>query len=189
LAPCASGSLRRDLRPGDVVVCDQLVDRTSGRAATFFDGPIVNHVSLAEPYCPEMRRTVIGCASADGLPLHGTGTVVVVEGPRFSTRAESRWFRSAGWDLVNMTQYPEAALARELGICYCAVAIVTDYDSGLDELPDHGPVQQDEVFARFEAALPALRELLVAAIREIPAARSCECASTRALLPPEHADR
>jgi 5'-methylthioadenosine phosphorylase len=175
LAPCASGSLRLEVRPGDLVVCDQLVDRTSGRAATFFDGPLVTHVSFADPYCDELRHTVIACGRELRMRLHEEGTVVVIEGPRFSTRAESRWFRSAGWDVVNMTQHPEAVLARELGICYSAVAVVTDYDSGLDDLPDVRPVRQDEVFALFEANLPALRRLLEAAIRAIPRERACAC--------------
>src|SRR5207253_3210377 len=125
LGPCASGSLRADIGPGDLVVCDQLIDHTSARAATFFDGPEVNHVSFAEPYCDQLRSALCEAGRAEGAPVRDGGTVVVIEGPRFSTRAESRWFRSAGGDIVNMTQHPEAVLARELGICYAALAIVT----------------------------------------------------------------
>jgi 5'-methylthioadenosine phosphorylase len=177
LAPCASGSLRADIAPGHLVVCDQLIDRTSGRAGTFFDGPVVNHVSFADPYCEELRAALVAAAHSTNAPVHDRGTVVVVEGPRFSTRAESRWFRAAGGDIVNMTQHPEAALARELGICYAAIAIVTDYDAGLDDLPDAGPVRQDEVFARFEANLPLLRQVLDAAVAVTPVDRSCACES------------
>jgi 5'-methylthioadenosine phosphorylase len=187
LAPCASGSLRVEIAPGDVVVCDQLVDRTSGRASTFFDGPLVQHVSFADPYCDELRHTVADRGRNLGMPLHEHGTVVVIEGPRFSTRAESRWFRSAGWDVVNMTQYPEAVLARELGLCYCAVAVVTDYDSGLDDLPGVEPVRQEEVFARFEANLPALRRLLEATILAVPSERACACGDASAAPEPQHA--
>ncbi len=116
LAPCASGSLQPEIEPGDFVVCDQLVDRTSGRSQTYFDGPGANHVSFADPYCPELRAVAVDAGRAEGITVHETGTVVVIEGPRFSTRAESNWYRSAGWQVINMTQYPEAYLARELGI-------------------------------------------------------------------------
>ena len=184
IAPCASGSLQPHVRPGDLVLCDQLVDRTSARRATFFDGPVTNHVSLADPYCDELRETIAGCARPGPLVTHDRGTVVVIEGPRFSTRAESRWFRSAGWDVVNMTQYPEVALARELGICYAAIAIVTDYDSGVDDLPDVRPVQQDQVFATFAENLPVVRRLLEATIAALPQRRSCNCAdATNGLTP------
>lgn len=184
IAPCASGSLQPHVRPGELVLCDQLVDRTSARRATFFDGPVTNHVSLADPYCEELRETLAGCARRGPLRTHDRGTVVVIEGPRFSTRAESRWFRNAGWDVVNMTQYPEVALARELGICYAAIAIVTDYDSGVDDLPDVRPVQQEEVFATFAANLPVVRELLEATITALPERLSCHCAdATNGLTP------
>lgn len=127
LAPCAVGSLRADWVPGTVAVPDQLVDRTSGRPQTFFDAGGV-HVSFADPYCDELRTAAIGAAT-DALPMRDSGTMVVVQGPRFSTRAESRWFAAQGWELVNMTGHPEAVLARELEMCYAAVALVTDLDS------------------------------------------------------------
>ena len=184
IAPCASGSLQPQVRPGDFVLCDQLVDRTSARRATFFDGPVTNHVSLADPYCEELRETIADSARGGPVTTHERGTVVVIEGPRFSTRAESRWFRSAGWDVVNMTQYPEVALARELGICYAAIAIVTDYDSGVDDLPDVRPVQQDEVFATFAENLPVVRQLLEVTIAALPEHPSCHCAdATNGLTP------
>ncbi len=114
IAPSAAGSLQPHVKPGDFVACDQFVDRTSGRAQTFYDGPHVVHVSAAEPYCPELRAQVIEVGQELGIPTHERGTVVVVQGPRFSTRAESRWFSSQGWEVINMTQFPEVVLAREL---------------------------------------------------------------------------
>ncbi|MBW3602756.1 MAG: MTAP family purine nucleoside phosphorylase, partial [Actinobacteria bacterium] len=114
ILPCAAGSLQRDVEPGQFVFCDQIVDRTSGRRDTFYDGPVTTHVSFAEPYDDEMRRVAINSARGLGIDLHERGTVVVVQGPRFSTKAESRWFASMGWEVINMTQYPESVLAREL---------------------------------------------------------------------------
>jgi 5'-methylthioadenosine phosphorylase len=129
-APCAVGSLRADWGPGTVAVPDQLVDRTSGRPQTYFDTGGI-HVSFADPYCDDLRAAVIRSA-VEELPLKPAGTMVVVQGPRFSTRAESRWFAAQGWELVNMTGYPEAVLARELEMCYAAIALVTDLDAGLE---------------------------------------------------------
>ena len=123
-APCAAGSLSADLGPGAVVVPDQLVDRTTGRVQTYFvEGAV--HVPFADPYCPELRRSAIVGGAVDG------GTMVVIEGPRFSTRAESMWHAAQGWSLVNMTGQPEAALARELELCFATVALVTDLDAGV----------------------------------------------------------
>ncbi len=165
VAPFAAGSLRPDLKPGDLVVVDQLVDRTHGRTDTFYerfdDGPA--HVSLADPYDPALRDVLLAAARAEGATVHDGGTVVVINGPRFSTRAESRWFSRMGWDLVNMTQYPEAVLAREAGIPYAGLALVTDYDSGLDDDPGVEPVTQEQVFAMFAANLDRLRAVLVRA--------------------------
>jgi 5'-methylthioadenosine phosphorylase len=165
-APFAAGSLQPGLRPGDFVVVDQLVDRTQGRTDTFHDhfadGPC--HVSLADPYDAELREVVLAAARAEGAPAHDGGTVVVINGPRFSTRAESRWYSRMGWDLVNMTQYPEAALAREAGIPYAGLALVTDYDAGLEHDPGVEPVSQERVFEMFEANLERLRSVLTRSI-------------------------
>jgi 5'-methylthioadenosine phosphorylase len=174
LAPFAAGSLHRDLPPGDLVVVDQLVDRTSGRAETFHDrfdaGPC--HVSMADPYDHDPRAALLAAAARIDTTVHDGGTVVVVNGPRFSTRAESSWFRAMGADLVNMTQHPEAALAREAGIPYAGLALVTDYDAGVAEDPSVEPVAQDEVFACFERNLARVRELLFATITALaPVAR------------------
>jgi 5'-methylthioadenosine phosphorylase len=176
-APCASGSLRPEVRPGDFVVCDQLVDRTWGRPDTYYDGPAANHIAFADPYCPALRRAAVAAARAEGVTVHDGGTVVVIQGPRFATRAESRWYRSAGWDVINMTQYPEAALARELGICYAAIALVTDYDTGAEDDPGVEPVTQAEVFATFEANLDRVRAVLRRALTEVPTDQAgCTCA-------------
>jgi 5'-methylthioadenosine phosphorylase len=161
VGPCASGALRADLALGEFVVCDQFVDRTWGRPDTFYDGPETTHVSAADPYCPDLRRVLVETAGALGIPVRDGGTVVVVQGPRFSTRAESRWFAQAGWDVINMTAYPEGHLARELGLCYANVSMVTDHDVGVD---GREPVSADEVVRVFAENNERLRELLLAAI-------------------------
>jgi 5'-methylthioadenosine phosphorylase len=169
LAPCAVGGLRPELGPGTFVVPDQLVDRTSGRTQTYYDTGAV-HVSFADPYCPTGRATVLNSAAqvnaVDG------GTMVVVEGPRFSTRAESRWFTAIGGTIVNMTGHPEAVLARELALCYTAIALVTDLDAGVEG--DHG-VTQEEVFKVFAENTTRLRDVLLQAVTELPAERTCPC--------------
>lgn len=147
LGPCSVGSLRPDIHPGDFVLCDQLVDRTKGRDETFFDGPVLNCTAFADPYCPDMAPVLVQAAEELGITVHQGGTVVVIQGPRFSTRAESRWFSTMGWDVVNMTQYPEAVLARELGLCYAGIALVTDYDVGLEGAEGIEAVTMDRVLA------------------------------------------
>ena len=172
LAPCAVGSLRPDLPPGSMVVCDQLVDRTSGREQTFYDrGPV--HVPFADPYCPRGRQVVVELARAAGWSVRERGTMVVVDGPRFSTRAESQWFAAAGWSVVNMTGHPEAVLARELALCFTTIALVTDLDAGVE---GGGSVTQAEVFSVFRDSTERLRALLLAAVRELPEQRECPCA-------------
>src|SRR5690606_13796574 len=125
LAPCAVGSLRSELGPGTFVLPDQLVDRTSGRVQTYYDTGAV-HVSFADPYCPTGRATVRAVAERTSVPLVDRGTMVVIQGPRFSTRAESKWYADLGGTVINMTGHPEAVLARELAICYTTIALVTD---------------------------------------------------------------
>jgi 5'-methylthioadenosine phosphorylase len=169
VAPCAVGGLRPELGPGTFVVPDQLIDRTSGRAQTFYDSGAV-HVGFADPYCPDGRAAVLRAAGRVGA-VDG-GTMVVVEGPRFSTRAESRWFSAIGGSIVNMTGHPEAVLARELALCYTAIALVTDLDAGVEG--DHG-VTQEEVFAVFADNTAKLREVLLDAVAALPAERSCPC--------------
>lgn len=173
--PCASGSLVPQIHPGEFLVCDQLVDRTSGRIDTYFDGPEPVHVSYAEPYCPELRAILIDAVKAARARVHEQGTVVVIQGPRFSTRAESSWYRSAGWQAINMTQYPEAYLARELQICYANISLITDYDAGLQgEVP---AVTARQVFDTFRSGNDSLREILIRALDAVPARRGCSCGS------------
>jgi 5'-methylthioadenosine phosphorylase len=174
IGPCAAGSLRKDVKPGDFVVCDQLVDRTAGRKDTFYDGPVTTHVAFADPYCPELRELVISSAKEQGISVHERGTVVTIQGPRFSTRAESKWFQDAGWEVINMTQYPEAYLARELEMCYVNVSLITDYDVGIEGIP---AVSHSEVVRVFQENIDKLRGLLFALVPRIPSERSCPCAT------------
>lgn len=167
-APSACGALQPDLHPGDFVICDQFIDRTSGRKDTFYDGPIVTHVSSAEPYCPLLRAHAIAVCQARGVRVHERGTTVVIQGPRFSSKAESRWFTQMGWDVVNMTQYPEAILARELEIPYVNISVVTDYDAGLVADGAVEPVTAEAAFATFGKSLETLRGVLFQMIETLP---------------------
>jgi 5'-methylthioadenosine phosphorylase len=173
LAPCAVGGLRPELGPGTFVVPDQLIDRTSGRTQTYYDRGAV-HVSFADPYCPAGRRTLLDAAAGRGVSAVDGGTVVVVEGPRFSTRAESRWFTAIGGSVVNMTGHPEAVLARELALCYTSIALVTDLDAGVEG--GHA-VTHEEVFRVFGENTDRLREILLDAVAALPAERACTCAA------------
>ncbi|MGE5583497.1 MAG: S-methyl-5'-thioadenosine phosphorylase [Bacillota bacterium] len=175
IGPCAAGSLQPHIKPGDFVVVDQFVHRTWGRKDTFFDGPITVHPSAADPYCERLRKCAIGNAKKLGITTHERGTVVVIQGPRFSTRAESKEFSKNGWEVINMTQYPEGWLARELGICYVNVALITDYDVGLEGSPEIKPVTHEEVLKVFNHNLEKLRNLLLAMIEELPASPECPC--------------
>jgi 5'-methylthioadenosine phosphorylase len=171
LAPCAVGGLRPELGPGTFVLPDQMVDRTSGRIQTFYDNGAV-HVGFADPYCPTGRTTVREVAGRTGLDLVPTGTMVVIEGPRFSTRAESRWYTGLGGTVVNMTGHPEAVLARELALCYTTLALVTDLDAGVEG--DHG-VTQEEVFRVFGENTERLRKLLLDVAVALPVDADCPC--------------
>ena len=181
LGPNACGSLQAHIAPGHVVVPDQLVDRTWGRPDTCFDGPDVVHVSFADPYCPELRAVAIEASRADGADVHDGGTVVVVQGPRFSTRSESAWYSGQGWQLVNMTQHPEAYLARELGLCYAAISLVTDYDAGIEGV---APVSYEAVMQVLGANVDRLRRILLTALPAIPTGRSCSCSGATGGLSP-----
>jgi 5'-methylthioadenosine phosphorylase len=177
IGPCAAGSLSPDVHPGDFVVLDQLVDRTSGRPDTYYDAGDAHHVSFADPYCAVIAQHAVAAGERVGVRMHAGGTVVVIQGPRFATRAESRWYREQGWDVINMTQYPEAYLARELGMHYAGIALVTDYDTGVADDPSVEPVTQQEVFAFFEANVDRVRTLLVELIPNLPAPpKDCTCA-------------
>lgn len=167
ISPCAAGSLREGVRPGDFAVCDQFVDRTSGRAQTFFDGPIVTHVSSAETYDPILRQVAIDVIREHGIPLHERGTIVVIEGPRFSTRSESRWFSQAGFDVISMTQYPEAYLCRELGMAVVNIALVTDYDAGV--IAGTEAVDAKSVLEVFQTNAARIQKVVLDMIARFPA--------------------
>ena len=180
LGPCAVGSLQREIGPGAVVIPDQLVDRTSGRATTFYDEGAV-HVAFADPYCPNGRATALKVAAEQGLnPVDG-GTMVVISGPRFSTRAESRWYSSNGWSIIGMTGHPEALLARELELCYTSIALVTDHDAGVET--GEG-VTHAEVLEVFAENIEKLRRLLFALIPALPAEQDPLCSTALAGLEP-----
>ncbi|HOP73501.1 MAG TPA: S-methyl-5'-thioadenosine phosphorylase [Bacillota bacterium] len=175
IGPCAAGSLQPHIKPGDFVVVDQFVNKTYGRKDTFYDGPIVRHVSAADPYCERMRQAAINAAKKLGITVHPRGTVVVIQGPRFSTRAESQEFSKNGWEVINMTQYPEGWLARELGLCYINIALITDYDAGLEGNPEIQPVTHEEVLKVFERNNDKLRGLLMEIIASVPTEFECSC--------------
>jgi 5'-methylthioadenosine phosphorylase len=174
VGPAACGSLKAELTPGTFVICDQFVDRTQARESTFYDGPQTTHVSAADPYCADLSETLAASAEALEIPVARGGTVVVIQGPRFSTRAESRWYASSGFDVVNMTQYPEAWLARELELCYANVSLVTDYDVGLEGM---APVSTNSALKVFEQELDRLRALLFHAIPRIGPQPQDACAT------------
>ena len=178
IGPCAAGSLSPDVHPGDFVVLDQLVDRTWGRADTYYDAGDAHHVTFADPYCEVVAREAVAAGERVGVRMHARGTVVVIQGPRFSTRAESRGYREQGFDVINMTQYPEAYLARELGMHYAGIALVTDYDNGVEDEPAVKPVTQAQVFEFFENNVHRVRTLLTELVPALPAEpRGCACAN------------
>ena len=177
VAPCAAGSLRAKIKPGDFVICDQFIDRTKRREDTFFNGPKVAHISTAQPYCPELRKLAIRSSQKLKIPFHKKGTVIVIEGPRFSTKAESNFFSKIG-EVINMTQYPEVVLARELEMCYLNISLITDYDVGLKERKDIKPVTTQEVLRIFKENNKKVKNLILEIIKGIPKTRVCSCKNT-----------
>ena len=168
----ACGSLKEELRPRDMVFPDQVFDRTKGRASTFFEKGIVAHVGVANPYCPELSQRLYDTASSLGFRTHKGGTYVCIEGPQFSTKAESNVYRSLGFSVIGMTNVPECKLAREAEICYASVALVTDYDVWHDE-----PVTIDMVIGNLNANTSNVKQLLKAVVLKVARERRCECAS------------
>jgi len=167
IAPTASGSLKAEIKPGDFVVCDDFVDRTWGRDDTYYHGPETKHISGAEPYDPKLRALAIEACEEMGIRVHKKGTVVVIQGPRFSTKAESRWFSKMGWDVINMTQYPECILAKELGIPYVNIALITDYDAGLEGNDEIKPVTEEEVLRVFAENNEKVKKLIFRIIEKL----------------------
>ena len=175
IAPCAAGSLQPQVKPGDFVILDQFVDRTRGRDDTFFNGSKVAHIGGADPYCPNLaKQAIIACQNLK-INVHDKGIVVVVNGPRFSTRAESRWFSAQGWQVINMTQYPEVILAREKEICYCGIALITDFDTGLEGMQDIFPVSIEEVIKVFNQNNAKVKKVIFEIIKNLPVKAACQC--------------
>jgi len=183
ISPAAVGSLNPLIKPGDFVICDQFVNWNCQRDDTFYHGELVDnvkksdhvaHFSSANPYCDELRKNIVKYCQKLNINFHQTGTVVVIQGPRFSTKAESRFFTNQGWDIINMTAYPEVVLARELGICYSNIGLVTDYDAGLigDKVK---PVNIKEVIKVFNENNKKVKELIFEVIKSIPKQRKCKC--------------
>ncbi|WP_308290356.1 MULTISPECIES: S-methyl-5'-thioadenosine phosphorylase [unclassified Mumia] len=170
LAPCAVGGLQPELGPGTLVVPDQLVDRTTNRNQTFYHSGAV-HIGFADPYCPRLRTALVD--GAPGGAVDG-GALVVIEGPRFSTRAESQWYSREGWSIIGMTGHPEAVLARELALCYATVALVTDLDAGVEAAE---AVSHQEVLRVFGEHLDTLRDALRGVVGAVGSDRTCDCAS------------
>lgn len=170
ISPSAVGSLRDDYKPAEFVIVDQFIDRTKSREDTFYEGGQVCHISSADPFCPELRDIFIKSAKDMKLPCHEKGTYVCIQGPRFSTRAESRLFRSWGADVIGMTLYPECILARETEMCYVSVAMITDYDVWAEK-----PVSVEEIIQTMTRNVENFKKLVVKTIPKIPKQRSCPC--------------
>ena len=178
IATNAVGSLKPDYKPGEVAFFDQFVNLTYGRNDTFFDEDEVVHVSSAEPYCPQMRAVAYKCANEAGIPAHESGTVVVINGPRFSSKAESRTFSSQGHHMINMTQYPEIMLAHERQMCYLGIALITDYDAGLEGRSDIKPVTNAEVIRIFSENVGKAKRIITDVVKSLPNERACKCANS-----------
>ena len=180
ISPCAAGSLQKEVEPGNFVLCDQFVDWTEGRKNTFFEsasvfeGTAVQHPSPAETYCPQLRQLAARAARELNLPFQPTGTVVVINGPRFSTKAESAFFTRQGWQVIGMTAFPETYLVKELNMCPLNISLITDYDAGL--VGDVPPVSHEEVLKVFDENMEKMKSLLFKLIEQIPAQRTCGCA-------------
>ena len=170
IASSTVGSLREEYKPGDIVFVDQFIDRTTKREQSFYTKDKVCHISVADPMCPEMRRTLIAVAKKNRISHHETGTYVCIEGPRFSTKAESRMYRSWGADVVGMTLVPECVLAREAEICYASIAMVTDYDVWKDH-----PVCVDDIVKTMRANIKSVRRIISETVVQPCKERSCDC--------------
>ncbi len=170
IAAAAVGSLREGIKPGDFVIPDQFIDRTNDRDSTFFDNGKVAHISVAEPFCPELSKILSDAGNDLGHSTHKKGTVVVIQGPRFSTKAESNFYRSINADIINMTIVPECVLAREAEICYACVATVTDYDTFSEK-----PVNVEDVIKILHENSKKTKDLVREVLARIPEKRGCAC--------------
>lgn len=185
LAPCAVGSLTSQIPPGSFAIPDQIVDHTRRRVSSFVDSGMC-HVSFADPYCPDLRSALANAVAKHDRLVTSDVAMVVIEGPRFSTRAESEANSRNGWSLVNMTGMPEAVLARELAMCYATLALVTDYDAGVSV---HTAVRQPDAVAVFRRNVDVQRQILQEAITTMPRHRACGCGDALNGLPTDHVPR
>ena len=174
LAPSAVGSLRREISPGTLVVCDSYIDRTRNREDTFFHGPEVRHMTSIDPYCQCLRKEILSACNRAGVPVKDGGTMVVINGPRFSTIPESKWFSTFA-DVIGMTGYPEVVLANELGICYANVALVTDYDAGLHNEAGLAASSAQEILATFKKNLGNIHKVVLDVIKNMPMGDCARC--------------
>lgn len=166
----AVGSMREQIAPGELVIIDQFIDRTHGRAGSFFGEGVVGHVQFADPICGELASVLAAAAEQSGAGVHRGGTYLCIEGPQFSTRAESRLYRQWGVDVIGMTNLPEARLAREAGICYATLAMATDYDCWYEA---HEDVSAQAVLAVMAGNVQRARGILAATIRAVELGRAC----------------
>jgi 5'-methylthioadenosine phosphorylase len=174
IAVCSAGSFKKEIRPSDLLIPDQLIDRLRSRVSTFFNEGIVAHISFAEPFCPVLSGIVYQAAQEAGADVHEGGTYVAMEGPAFSTRAESQLYRSWGADIIGMTALPEAKLAREAEICYAVVGCVTDYDSWWERVE---PVTVDVILEVQRKNVDAARKIIRLVAGRLPESRECGCAT------------
>ncbi|MFH2013709.1 MAG: S-methyl-5'-thioadenosine phosphorylase [Patescibacteria group bacterium] len=170
ISPAAVGSLQTNIKRGDFVFCNDFIDRTKKRKDTFFNGPKTVHISSTDCYCDQLRKIGKKVCEKNKIKVHDKGTVVVIEGPRFSSKAESKWFTKSGWHIINMTQYPENVLAREAEICYLNISLVTDYDVGVQGIK---PVSLEEVIKVFGKNIENVKKVIIDIIKEIPKDYSC----------------
>ena len=170
----SAGSFKKEIKPGDLVIPNQIIDRTTTRVNSFFDNGVVGHIPFAEPFCLVLSRVLYEAAKEIGSRVHPKGTCIVMEGPAFSTRAESRLYRSWGADIIGMTALPEAKLAREAEICYSSIGCVTDYDSWWER---GEPVTVDTILGCMRRNIDAAKDIIKLIVTRIPEQRDCECAT------------
>ena len=170
LAVSTVGSLKEEFKPGELAFVDQFIDRTTKREQSFYTQDRVCHISVADPMCPDLRKTLIAVAKAAKIKAHPTATYVCIEGPRFSTKAESRMFQQWGAEVVGMTLVPECVLAREAEICYASTAMITDYDCWKDH-----PVTTEEIISTMKANIESVKKVIIDAIAKLPKETACQC--------------
>lgn len=178
IATCIAGSLQKRIPPGSLVVPDQFVNLTWGRDDEYDKDGVFVHLPMGEPYCRAVRRRILDATASVKFAAVENGTVAVIQGPRFSTAAESRWLTANGWDIVNMTQYPECYFARELGLCYGTIAAITDYDVGLHENLTIDPAKMEAILPIFRQGVEKTKRVVQAFVERSATASACKCAAT-----------